>query len=213
MNKSEILKDFDSLGKAKKANVTFVKLAFGFALIAIICTLIWGYMVTQSAFQKILVVERDGRYLEISAENWDKLHETLIKNTCAYVSHYANSFDRLTINENQAKAKFYCNTEDLNRIFNLYNAEKLYHDAIEQGAINKCEIQNFQVIGSEEPYQVKFTSLMTIINGEYTTKFLIESVGTLITTTAQFPENQTGLFFTSYQQTIKRLDHGQTEEN
>lgn len=213
MNKDEILKDFNSYSTAKKQNVVFTKLVLVFAFCVVSLVLFWGYSVANKALEKVIVVERSGEYLKISAESNEKLFTTLIKNTCAQLTYYTNSFDRLTINENQAKAMFYCNKEDLQRIFNLYKDQRLYHDAMEQGVIYKCELTDFHFMGNEEPYQVRFNSILTIINGSIITQFLIESEGSIVKINPQFPENVTGFFFNSYQQTIKRVDNGQTKEN
>ena len=56
--------------------------------------------------------------------------------------------------------------------------------------------------GENEPYQVRFLSKLTVYTESGTTrKFIIESEGTIVRTTPQFPENVTGFFFNKLMQT------------
>jgi len=206
MNEKQLVNEFDASAKAKKQGAMWSRLIVIFSGIVVVCAFVFAFMVIDKAMNTIVVIDSDGRYLEKSPEDKRKLFNTLIKSTCSSLAHYANSFDRLNIKENQAKAMFYCNKADLQRIFNLYNQEKSYHEALEMGTVYKCEIENFgEITGQEEPYGITFTSILTIIKGNTITKFRITSQGTIIGTTAQFPENTTGFFFNSYQQSITRI--------
>lgn len=213
MAKDNTINEFNKLSNAKKQNVILTKMTLGVALIIVVLVLIWGFGVANTALNKVVVVERSGEYLRISAESNEKLFGSLVKSTCSQLTYYANSFDRLSIKENQAKAMFLANKENLQSIFNLYKEQKSYHEAIEYGVVYKCEIENFSHIGTEEPYQVRFTSILSIINGESIKKFRIFSEGKLIKVTPQFPENVTGFFFTDYKQSIKNLSDGEGNEN
>jgi len=204
--KNKIVEEFYSFTQAKKNNSILLKLVLLFSLIVVIVSFVWTYKVSNNALNKVVVVERSGEYLKTSAESSEKLFKTLIKTTCSQLVYYANSFDRLTIKENQAKANFYCNKESLQPIFKLYKEEKSYHEALERGVIYKCELEEVTLIGSEEPYNVVFSSILTIIDKESKVKFRIMSSGTIIKTSPQYPENITGFFFTKYEQSIKEIE-------
>lgn len=205
MEEDKILKDFDELGRSKKQGAGNSKAVLLFAGLVVVGAFIYAYSVTKSAFNKIIVVERSGEYLKISAESNEKLFVSLVKTTCAHLVHYANSFDRLTIRENQAKATMLCAKTDLQPIFNLYNQEKSYHEALERGVVYMCELEEVKSIGDTKPFHVVFTSILTITDGHRQTKFRIFSEGDLINVTPQFPENVTGFFFSNYKQTLKNI--------
>ena len=214
MNKEKILKDFDALMQAKKVNATNTKLCLFFSLIVVICVLLWGAYISLTAMDKVVVVERSGEYLKTNAERRTELFAALIKNTCAQATQYANSFDRVCVKRNQAYASFYINKADLTAITNKYYNDKAYFDAVNNGAVYKCEIDSllsFQ--GENEPYRVRFLSRLTVYTASGTTKkFIIESEGTIVKTTPQFPENVTGFFFNRLMQTW-RLSEEKTVDN
>ena len=200
MNKDDILKEFDTLAEAKRKGAVNLKLCLGFALLVVVLVLAWGLTVNFSALNKVVVVERSG-----DAED---LFIALVKNTCSEATRYANSFDRLNMKRNQAHAAFYINKNDLNAIFSKYYNDKAYSDAVQNGAVYKCELDSVQrIAGDNEPYQVEFSSTLTIhsVSGQKL-KFLIRTRGELVRTTPQFPENVTGFFFSQFLQQIIRIE-------
>lgn len=208
MNKDEILKGFDTLAEAKKKNALNLKLCLGFALVVVVLVLSWGLVVSFTALDKVVVVERSGEYLKTHADSGEELFLALVENTCAQATRYANSFDRLNLKRNQAHAAFYINKNDLNAVFSKYYNDKAYFDAVQNGAVYKCEIDSIQTIaGDNEPYKVAFTSTLTIysVSGQKL-KFLIRTRGEVVRTTPQFPENVTGFFFSQFLQQIIRIE-------
>ena len=157
MNKDDILKDFDTLAEAKRKGAVNLKLCLGFALVVVVLVLAWGLVVNFTALDKVVVVERSGEYLKTHAEDSEALFLALVKKTCAEATGYANSFDRLNLKKNQAHAAFYVNKNDLNAVFSKYYNDKAYFDAVQNGAVYKCEIDSIQTIaGDNEPYKVAF---------------------------------------------------------
>ena len=61
------------------------------------------------------------------------------------------------------------------------------------------------------PFDVHFTAVLTVIDGNRVSKFRINSTGKLKDVTPEFPKNVTGYFFTSYNQTI--TNYGENTEN
>jgi len=197
---------FNELEAAKKQNATLSRLVILFSFLTILAVLYWGWNVTNAAYNKILVIDRSGEYLKVITENREKLFVSLVKTTCSQLTHYANSFDRNNIEDNQAKALFLCSKESLTPVFALYRDEKSYHEAMERGVIYRTEIEDVSHIGDQEPFQVKFTSVLSIIDNNGITKFRIYSEGELVKTTPTYPNNNTGLFFKSYRQAIRNIE-------
>jgi|SRR5665647_395293 len=207
MQKDKILAEFDHLSKAKKQSSTNAKAALIFAFIVVVLVLIWGYSISVTALNKVVIVERSGEYLKTSTESNEDLFNALVQNTCAQTTIYTNSFDRLTLKRNQSKAAFYANTKDLNVIFAKYFSDKAYGDALQNGVVYKCEFEKITKLSSaNSPFRVSFTSILNIYpeNGNIV-RFRIISDGELIKTTPQFPENVTGFFFNSLTQRVERM--------
>ena len=53
-----------------------------------------------------LVVNEGGELLRFKAMQQDLLYESLLKNHCYHTAYYLNSFDRLSLQENRARALF-----------------------------------------------------------------------------------------------------------
>lgn len=207
MDKEKILMEFDTLSKAKKQSVTSFKLTLGFAVIVVILVLLWGLMVSKTALDKVVIVERSGEYLKTHAERNEDLFYALVQNTCSQVTQYTNSFERTTLQANQVKAAFYANMKDLNVIFAKYYKDKAYSDALNNGVMYRCQFEKLlNLKGSNSPYQVSFTSILSIYPGNgIMVRFRIFSDGEIVKCAPQFPENVTGFFFNSLIQRSEKI--------
>lgn len=78
--------------------------------------LFFSYRVVNNAMNKIIVVNEGGEFVHFKAMQTDKLFESLLKSHCYYTAYYLNSFDRLTIEENQARGLFLVNKSEANTI-------------------------------------------------------------------------------------------------
>jgi hypothetical protein len=214
MNKDSIINDFDDLAIAKRKNTGIMKMIIAFSAFIIVASMVWTFTIVNTAMEKIIVVDRSGEYLKTSIESNEKLFYSLLTNQCALTAFYVNSFDKLSINENQSWASFMATKDDLNRIYAKYNQERAYGDVIDRGVVYKCKFNEIeQISGKSEPYHVVFTSVLSIVDGTYTKKILIRSQGDLIRHTPHYPENVTGLYFTSYTQDYEEIKEDSTSEN
>lgn len=201
MNKKDILVDIDELSQAKKRSAIGIKLIAILCIAIVILTMVFAFACVNSAMDKVIVIDRSGEYVKTKVEDNSKLFVSLISNQCALTAYYANSFDKLSINENQAWAAFLAPSDDLRRIYAKYNQERAYGDVIDRGIIYKCEFKEMKALeGTSEPYHVCFTSILSIIDGINIKKILITSQGTIIRHTPKYPENVTGFYFSSYTQ-------------
>ena len=106
MDIKNILKDFSRLAEARKNHTFRTRLVFIFCAATIAMVLFFSYRVVNSAMDKILVVNEGGELLRFKAMQQDLLYESLLKNHCYHTAYYLNSFDRLSLQENRARALF-----------------------------------------------------------------------------------------------------------
>ena len=83
---------------------------------------------------------------------------------------------------------------------------RAYGDALELGVVYKTEFEKIIDIRADgEEYHVRFSSILSIINGDDIRKVRIVSEGTAIHATPRFPENTSGFFFRTYDQQYELL--------
>ncbi|MBU9020496.1 hypothetical protein KTG24_22215, partial [Bacteroides fragilis] len=98
------------------------------------------------------------------------------------------------------------NKPDANTVFAKYQADRAYGDALELGVVYKTEFEKIIDIRADgEEYHVRFSSILSIINGDDIRKVRIVSEGTAIHATPRFPENTSGFFFRTYNQQYELL--------
>lgn len=211
INKENILENFDDLAIEKKNGRTIMSLIVFFSLLVIAFVLIWTYAIVSNAGDKIKVVDNNGQYLKTTLEKKEKLFKSLIQNHCANTVYYANSFDRMTVKENQAKTLFLLNSADAYRIFAKYKDNHAYNASLDRGVIYKTELEKIdEISGTQEPFHVRFTSVLTIAdNDRPTTKVRILSEGDIVSYTPQYPENVSGFYFKNYNQTYQREENNE----
>ena len=209
MKEKEFIQKYNGLQASKKSSVT-IALIYGIcSLIAFIAVLIWAYGVHQSSVNEIKVVDKVGNVLNSSTVRKDKLIKSLIEAQCATTVYYANSFDNLTLKENQARTLFLMNQTDARKIFETYKENNQYHDALQRGydfETEYLEMKDFD--SSKEPFEVSFISKLKISQGDKAPSvYYIVSHGQIITHTPQYPENPYGYYFKSYSQEFKQTEN------
>lgn len=206
MEIKKILEDFSRLAKARKDYTFRTRLAFLFSGVTIAMVLMFTYNVVNNAMNRILVVNEGGEFVRFRTARQDLLFESLLKSHCAFTAYYLNSFDRLSLQENRARALFLVDRQEANNIFAKYQADRAYGDALELGSIYKTEFESLTDMSvSGEEYHVRFTSILSIINGSEIKKVRILSEGTAVRTTPRYPENVSGFFFRTYNQKYENL--------
>ena len=101
-----ILKDFSSLAEARKNHTFRTKLVFIFCGITIAMVLFFAHSVVNNAMNKILVVNEGGEFVHFKSMQQDLLYESLLRGHCRRTAYFLNSFDRLSLQENRARALF-----------------------------------------------------------------------------------------------------------
>lgn len=206
MHIKDILRDFNKYADARKNFTLRTKLVFVFCSVTIAMVLFFSYQVVNNAMNKILVVNEGGEFVRFRAVRQDLLYESLLKSHCAFTAYYLNSFDRLSLQENRARALFLVDKGEANAVFAKYQADRAYGDALELGVIYKTEFESLTDMSvSGEEYHVRFTSILSIVNGSEIKRVRIISEGTAIRTTPRYPENVSGFFFRTYNQQYENL--------
>jgi hypothetical protein len=204
MNKERILQGFDDYAGAKKSSATTVRLILLFAAVINIITLLFCFGFASKVIGRIIVVDRNtGEVLKVTPDYADKLFNTQLATHCSNAVYYANSFDRLKITENQARAVFIISKPDAYRIFARYKEQRAYGDALDRGLVYKAQFLKMEDLqGTQEPYRVRFTSLLQVFDNDVPIReFIITSEGEVRRQTPQYPENTTGFYFSKYTQT------------
>lgn len=138
MDIKNMVRDFASLGEAKKRSSVYVKAVSLLCAAIVALVLFFMNMTVRGVTDRILVVNTGGEFLQLKSMETDKLYETLLKAHCNAVAYYVNSFDRMSISGNQAQAVFLVEKSELNAIWNKYLNDRAYADAADRGVIYKC---------------------------------------------------------------------------
>lgn len=117
MDIKNMVRDFASLGEAKKRSSVYVKAVSLLCAAIVALVLFFMNMTVRGVTDRILVVNTGGEFLQLKSMETDKLYETLLKAHCNAVAYYVNSFDRMSISGNQAQAVFLVEKSELNAIW------------------------------------------------------------------------------------------------
>ena len=124
LNIQSILKDFSGLAEARKSYTLRTRLVFIFCGVTIAMVLFFAHSVVNNAMNKILVVNEGGEFVHFKSMQQDLLYESLLKGHCRRTAYFLNSFDRLSLQENRARALFLVNKPDANTVFAKYQADR-----------------------------------------------------------------------------------------
>ena len=190
MDIKNMVRDFASLGEAKKRSSVYVKAVSLLCAAIVALVLFFMNMTVRGVTDRILVVNTGGEFLQLKSMETDKLYETLLKAHCNAVAYYVNSFDRMSISGNQAQAVFLVEKSELNAIWNKYLNDRAYADVADRGVIYKCVFEKLHRVGiRDDGYNVLFTSILSIHDAGGVKRIRIYSRGDAIRTTPSYPEN------------------------
>ena len=92
MDIKNMVRDFASLGEAKKRSSVYVKAVSLLCAAIVALVLFFMNMTVRGVTDRILVVNTGGEFLQLKSMETDKLYETLLKAHCNAVAYYVNSF-------------------------------------------------------------------------------------------------------------------------
>jgi hypothetical protein len=207
INKKKIIENYNTnIVEPKRLAASNLKAFLIAGCVIVIAGLLFAFSVAQSSVGLIKVAKSNGQFLETTITTEQKFLRTRIEAHCAAASYYANSFDRMSIQENQSRNKFLMAADDATRVYSYYKTNGGYSDAIDRGFTYKTDfLQVDNVSGDKEPYHVNFSSVLKIFqDGNEIAEFSIKSEGDIISYTPQYPENQEGLYFSRYSQSFTK---------
>ena len=105
MDIKNMVRDFASLGEAKKRSSVYVKAVSLLCAAIVALVLFFMNMTVRGVTDRILVVNTGGEFLQLKSMETDKLYETLLKAHCNAVAYYVNSFDRMSISGGEIRAE------------------------------------------------------------------------------------------------------------
>ena len=216
MDIKNMVRDFASLGEAKKRSSVYVKAVSLLCAAIVALVLFFMNMTVRGVTDRILVVNTGGEFLQLKSMETDKLYETLLKAHCNAVAYYVNSFDRMSISGNQAQAVFLVEKIRAERHLEQIPERPRLCRRGDRGVIYKCVFEKLHRVGiRDDGYNVLFTSILSIHDAGGVKRIRIYSRGDAIRTTPSYPENVTGFFFRNYTQEYELLDSsdGNKERN
>ena len=160
-----------------------------------------GYIYFKS-INLIHVIETNGNPLPTRLERKERLISASIQDFTIKVNSYINNINRMTLNENMARARFLVSNSDLQFIYNTYNTNRLYDKAKQQGIEYKSEFIEFLKLDiTKKPYFVSYISKTTAYDGvNIVEEFYIQAEGYITEQTPQYEETIHGFYFSEYKQ-------------
>lgn len=199
---------YDSLVESKKKNSRNIKLYIISCTVIVGMVLFFAFGIVIKTFNKLQVIDKKGNHYPSELTTREKVLETTIAKFCSEIAYYANTFDRNSLKENQARTKFIMEEKSVFRLWSFYKKENHYYDATQRGFSYKGVFK--KIIKSDltkKPYEVQFIGEVEIYEGARLTKKLpFIAKGIIASRTAKFPEAYLGWYMTDYLQNFKRID-------
>ncbi len=205
--KTEILKGYDDYIEGKRSSKFAMFLVAGVCLLVTVIALILNFLTNIESLGQVQVIDSSGRAVPAEVKRRDEVLLATAQQHVANAMFNLNSFDRATINENQAKAYFLVEKKSADRIFSSFNTTGAYNDAIRNGFIYKAEFAKLTKFdGEKEPYAFEAEGILTVTDGSREIKNKIVGKGLLRYITPSYPTNPQGFIIVDYLQTYEPLN-------
>ena len=204
----QIIKSFMGYSESKK------RLKGNLLVFVVFCTIICtivsvgAFWVQSKAMDKIIVVDNSGELRRIHTEDRTNLYLSLLYSHCEQSAFYMNSFDQFSIDSNYKKALKMCNKIDLDRIRAMFRNQGAYNDAVNRGVCYRYTFKDIVTARANKEcgYDVRFWGVLEIIDGNNVKKVRVNSHGETIRVHSKWPDNVTGYFWKSYNETYSLLE-------
>lgn len=157
---------------------------------------------------KVVVIKENGQRITSVVQDEEKTFKAHAYQLLDKAFHYANSFDRFTYKENQAKTLFFMDARSANRLWTNYENNKVFADVLSKGTVYDAEIipESINISGESEPFNVSFQGTIKVKDNGYITEYRVSSQAKLIYYTPYYPHNPYGFFLTDYVQKSQRYE-------
>lgn len=205
--KQDILKGYDDIVEGKKNGRLAMRLITATAIIISLSALTYSFLAQVTASDKVKVVDARGLVINSELKNREDVKNASIQAHLANAVHYLNSFDRNSIKDNQAKAMFLVDKKSADRVFNSYNNQGAYNDAVRNNYIYNAEFSKLtRLEGQSEPYLISFEAILTVKDGSRQIKSKIRGQGKISYTKPSFPNNTQGMILYDYLQEFSDME-------
>ncbi len=212
MKKQEILHGYDDLIQGKKQSRFAMILVIIFSTVISISALIFAFLIQIKSIDTVKVIDSSGRYLKSETQRRDQVLKASVQSHLDNVIHNLNSFDALSIKENQVKSIFLVDQLSANRVFDSYNVSGAYNDAMQNGVIYSSKMDKVTVFeGEKEPYSFEIEGLLVVKKGETEIKKGIKGKGKIRYVTPSYPNNVQGLQVYDYLQEFENIGDNENE--
>ena len=209
MNDKELLQGYNESVEGKKTNKLAMILITCFCGIITLTTLVFHFISDAEMVDKVKVVNvYNGDVLDSNLKRRADLINSGCESTVNRAVYYSNSFDRVTINSNKARALFLMDNNSAYPIFEKYKKDRSYEDAIQRGHIYEIvetELTSLQT-DKGEPYTFTQKSILRVKDGHRTENFIVRGEGKITYRKPIYPENEHGFWISDYSQTLQKIE-------
>ncbi|WP_075344133.1 hypothetical protein [Tenacibaculum agarivorans] len=199
---------YNGLVESKKSSAKQTKL-YVYGCVAIVAmVLVFAFMIFSSTMDKLVVIDQKGNEVQSHITTREKVLETTVTKFCSETTYLGNTFDRITLKENQAKLKFIMEEKSALRLWGFFKQNKHYNDALYRGYAYKGKfIKMLKMDLSQKPYAVQFLGELEVYEGaNLSRKIPFVAKGKITERSAKYPESYLGWYMTDYLQNFKAND-------
>lgn len=199
--KTPILKGYDDVVEGKRnGRLAMWLITVGSVIFGLTALIISALLQAESA-DKMKVIDSTGRVIQSDLRREEEVRVSTIQAHLANAMFYLNSFDRNSIKENQARALFLVDKKSADRIFNSYNRQGAYNDALQSGYIYRAKFNKLTVLeGKTEPFTFEAEGELSVTDGSRTITTKIVGKGNIRYSNPNFPNNPQGMIIYDYLQ-------------
>lgn len=208
-----ILKGYDDVVEGKRTGRLAMWLITIVSIVITLSALIISALLQANSADKMKVIDNTGRVIKSDLRREEDVRIATVQAHLANAIFYLNSFDRNSIKENQARALFLVDKKSADRIFNSYNRQGAYNDALQSGYIYRAKFNKLTILeGTSEPFAFEMEGELTVTDGSRTIKTKIIGKGNLRYSTPNFPNNPQGMLVYDYLQQYEDMPEEQNEQ-
>ncbi|MEM8510594.1 MAG: hypothetical protein AAF717_22360 [Bacteroidota bacterium] len=207
MKESDLHKGYNESVAGKRNSRLAMILVTVFCGVVTLASLVLYFSSNLAIADKVKVFDSTGREVQTDLVRKEKLLVSGIQRHVYNGMYYANSGDRNSLKENQARTYFLVDNEDALRIFNHWKNEKAYNDILQNGHIYK--IVDAKVTGVDtangEPFAFTSEATLLVRDGTKEDYWFITGEGDIIYNTPSYPYNEWGFEITNYTQQYQKV--------
>lgn len=195
--------------KELKNNSIIAKASIAIAIVSILASMGFAYMVTKDSDKILYAVNDKGTIVPLNRLDEKKDRIIMVKSAIAYFVDSYYSIDQFNMEKQIERVLWLADDRFKSENVDDKKRKGYYNRFMQTGIIQKASVdeKSIKISSYDPPYQVHYDVIINSINGAVTETYKVTNTATLVDVNLNYPYNPFGILYTNFSESnLQRVE-------